>query len=57
MGWDMTQQFSRIALFAAAIGLVNTGAFAQQAGGATRGSSTGQTTSQGNDRDASGTAN
>jgi putative membrane protein len=40
----MTQQFSRIALFAAAIGLVNTGAFAQQGGGATRGSSTGQTT-------------
>src|SRR5215471_9888537 len=39
----MTQQFSRIALFAAAIGLVNTGAFAQQGGGATRGSSTGQT--------------
>jgi putative membrane protein len=41
----MTQQFSRIALFAAAIGLVNTGAFAQQGGGAaTRGSSPGQTT-------------
>src|SRR6476619_3154490 len=43
-GGEMTQQFSRIALFAAAIGLANTGAFAQQAGGATRGSSTGQTT-------------
>jgi len=39
----MTQQFSRIALFAAAIGLINTGAFAQQGGGATRGSSTGET--------------
>jgi len=39
----MKEQFSRIALFAAAIGLINTGAFAQQGGGATRGSSPGQT--------------
>src|SRR4051812_6106081 len=43
-GVMMKQQFTRIALFAAAIWTVNGAAFAQQSGGATRGSSTGQTT-------------
>jgi putative membrane protein len=39
----MTQQFSRIVLFSAAIGLLSATTFAQQGGGTTRGSSTGQT--------------
>src|SRR5512132_3382587 len=39
----MTQQFIRIVLFSMAIGLLNTTSFAQQTGGATRGSSAGQT--------------
>jgi putative membrane protein len=40
----MTQQFVRIALFAATTGLLSSAAFAQQPGETTRGSSTGQTT-------------